>query len=150
MIGPFRPSILPCLVATAMVVTLTGCSGIRESRDRAEREQHINVYPDNFKSDLLAFLRTYLNDPTGIRDAYVADPVLKTSGAQTRYVACVRFNAKNSDGRYVGSKEGIAVYSRGRFEQFVEQPRDQSRDPVREQCNDANYQRFPELEALRR
>jgi hypothetical protein len=134
----------------AMAATLADCAGIREARERAEHDQRANVYPDNYKSELIAFLNTYLNNPTGIREAYVAEPTLKSLGGLTRYVVCVKFDAKNNDGRYVGSKEGVALYARGRFDQFVEQTRDQSRDPVREQCNGANYQRFPELESLKR
>jgi hypothetical protein len=138
------------LAAAVMAATLTACAGIRENRERQERNQFINVPPENYKADLVAFLRTYVNDPTGIRDAFIAEPMLKNLGGQQRYAACVRFNSKNSEGRYTGAREALAVYARGRFEQLIEQPRDQSRDLVREQCAGANYQRFPELEALRR
>jgi hypothetical protein len=150
MVTVSRQSILACVVAAALAAPLADCAGIREGRDRAEREQFANVYPDNYKTELLAFLRTYLNDPTNVRDAYVAAPELKTVGAQKRYAVCIRFDARNSEGRYTGSKEGLALYSRGRFEQFLEPPRDQSSDPVREQCKGASYQRFPELESLKR
>src|SRR5262245_66560827 len=105
MVAVFRQSTLACLVIGAMIVTLAGCAGVQESRDRAEREQRSNVYPDNYKADLLAFMRTYLNDPSNIRDAYVAEPELKSIGAQKRYAVCIRFDARNRDGRYVGSKE---------------------------------------------
>jgi len=36
-----------------------------------------NVYPDNYKADILAFLRTYLNDPAQIRSAAISEPALK-------------------------------------------------------------------------
>ena len=31
----------------------------------------INVYPTNYKSDIVAAMHTYLNNPTGIRDAAI-------------------------------------------------------------------------------
>ena len=139
------------LVAVAVAVALAGCGS---GRSREEREARVNVYPDNFKTDLLAALHTYVSDPTNIRDAYVADPVIKLIGAQNRYAACVRFNAKNSDGRYMGSKEILAIFVAGRFDQFVDpalqlgaanQP-----PPIKELCGTADYKRFPELEAMTR
>ena len=39
-----------------------------------------------------------------------------------RYTVCVRYNAKDVDGRYPGiKKQGMAVYARGRFDRFVPQ-----------------------------
>jgi hypothetical protein len=59
-----------------------------------------------------------------------------------RYTVCVRYNAKDFDGRYAGVKQGMAVYTRGRFDRFVPQPHG-PRD-------EAAYKPFPELEALGR
>ena len=59
-----------------------------------------------------------------------------------RYTVCLRYNAKDFDGRYAGIKQGMAVYSRGRFDRFVPQPHGP--------CDEAEYKPFPELEALRR
>jgi hypothetical protein len=99
-----------------------------------------NVYPAAYKSDLLAFLRSYLNDPSHVRDAAVSVPQLKPAGPGPRYVACV-----SGDGKYQGPKENAAVYTSGKFERFLDRPRD-----VRELCADATYAPFPELEELTR
>jgi hypothetical protein len=40
----------------------------------------INVYPTNYKSDILAAMHAYLNNPTGIRDAVISEPTLKSTG----------------------------------------------------------------------
>ena len=53
-----------------------------------------NVVPQNYKADLLAYFRTYLNNPEGVRGAAVSTPFLKEVGPGERYVACVRFNPK--------------------------------------------------------
>ena len=140
------------LMAVALAMALAGCGS---GRSREEREARINIYPDNYRTDLLAALHTYVSDPTNIRDAYVSDPSLKPIGTQNRYAACVRFNAKNSDGRYIGSKDVLAVFVGGRFDQFVDPPMQlgtanpsSQANPVRELCSQAEYKRFPELEAM--
>jgi len=102
-------------------------------------------------------LHTYVSDPANIRDAYVSDPALRPIGAQNRYAACVRFNARNSDGRYSGSKDVVAVFVAGRFDQFVDTSTQlglasQANQVtfVKELCGQAEYKRFPELESMTR
>ena len=104
-----------------------------------------NIFPQGYKQDLLAYMRTYLNDPTGVRDTAVSAPVLKDVGQGQRYMACVRFNARNSEGKYAGTKEGVAIYVSGKLDRFFDTPRE-----VREICKDAAYASFPELAALKR
>ena len=106
-----------------------------------------NIYPQNYRQDLLAFLRTYLNDPTNVRGAAVSQPQLKYIGPGDRYVSCVRFNARNLDGKYVGSKDGAATFVSGKLERFFDNPRELRE---RELCKDAVFAPFPELERLTR
>jgi hypothetical protein len=103
-----------------------------------------NVFPQSYKQDLLAFLRTYLNDPNHIRAARVSQPQLATVGPGQRYVACVRYNARNSDGKYAGTTDGAAVYVSGKLDRFLD---GKSAQPY---CKDAAYEPFPELERLTR
>jgi hypothetical protein len=140
------------IVAVALAATLAGCAGFGSGSSREEREARINVFPDNYKTDLLAALHAYVADPTKIHDAYLTDPAIKPVGTQNRYVVCVRFDAKNSDGRYVGSRDIMAVFVTGRFDRFVDQAGQPSGqpNPVKEQCGQADYKRFPELEGLSR
>ncbi len=104
-----------------------------------------NIPPQGYRQDLIAYLRTYLNDPTRIRDAAVSAPALKDFGQGQRFMTCVRFNARKSDGTYAGSKEGVAVYVSGKLDRFFDTPA-----AAREICKDAAYAPFPELEALKR
>jgi hypothetical protein len=104
-----------------------------------------NVVPQGYKQDLLAYMRTYLNDPSGTRGAGVTQPVLKDFGPGQRYMVCVRFNARKSDGKYAGSKEGAAIFVAGKLDRFFDVPLE-----VRDLCKDAVYAPFPELEALKR
>jgi hypothetical protein len=104
-----------------------------------------NVFPASYKNDLLAYLRTYLNNPEHVRGASVSPPALKMVEPGERYIACVRYNARDSQGHYAGPKEGAAIYVSGRLDQFVDQPR-----VVKELCKDAALAPFPELEKLTR
>src|SRR5215813_5672378 len=114
MIGD-RP--IGAILGMAVAVALAGCGSAQLPK---EREASINVYPDNYRTDLLAALHTYVSDPINIRDAYVSDPAIWPIGKLNRYAACVRFNARNSDGRYAGSRDVLAVFVSGRFDQFVD------------------------------
>ena len=124
-----------------------------------------NVFPQNYKTDLLAYFRTYLNNPEGVRGASVSAPFMKDVGLGERYVVCVRFNARDTRGKYLGPKEAIAVYVAGKLDHVAELRRarneataeqlaaeaeaETARAP-RELCKDASFAPFPELETLRR
>jgi hypothetical protein len=109
-----------------------------------------NIFPQTYKSDLLAFLRTYLNDPSHLRGAAVSQPQLKPVGPGERYVACVRFNARNTDGKYAGSKDSAVIYVSGKLDRYVDGVTKDGAIRVKEFCKDAVYSPFPELERLTR
>jgi hypothetical protein len=134
-------------LALLAVFLVGGCAtdvGPSQAELTAQWEQQ-NIFPQNYKADLMAFLHTYLNDPTHIRGAAVSQPQRKNVGPGERYVACVRYNARKSGGQYAGSKEGVAIYVSGKLDRFFDGPIE-----VRELCKDAVYAPFPELEALTR
>jgi hypothetical protein len=136
----------PGLLLTGLLA-LGGCTtdlGPTPSDLKAQWEAQ-NVYPQNFKTDLLAFLRTYLNDPTHVHGASVAQPALKDHGPGQRYMVCLRYNARDNTGVYMGMKTGVAVYVSARLDDFIDQPKQ-----VKELCKDAVYAPFPELEKLTR
>jgi hypothetical protein len=135
-------------LALVAVLMAGGCAtdvGPSPAELKAQWEAQ-NVFPQNYKADLMAYIRTYLNDPTHIRATAVSQPQLKTMGPddRKRYVACVRYNAR-VDGKYAGSKDGAAIYVSGKLDRFLDAPLE-----VREFCKDAAYAPFPELETLTR
>jgi hypothetical protein len=99
-----------------------------------------NLFPAKYKTEVADFLRTYLNNPTKVRDAYISEPALKPSRGETRYIACVRYNPRDPRNRYTGNEEKMAIFWAGRLNQFL--------DADRDVCAGAVYQRFPEAEAL--
>jgi hypothetical protein len=134
------------LVLVAVLI-VGGCAtevGPTQAELKAQWEAQ-NVFPQNYKNDLMAYMRTYLNDPTNIRGASVSPPVRKTAGPAERYVACLRYNARKGGGQYAGPKEGVAIFVSGKLDRFLDVPAE-----VREYCKDAAYALFPELEALTR
>ena len=113
-------------------------------------DSEINSPPTDYKREIVAAMHAYLADPTGIRDAEIATPAIKTVGNLQRYVVCVRFNAKKRGDQYAGVKEIAAVFMVGRFDRFVEKPQEHSADKAHEQCAGATYAPFPELQKLTR
>jgi hypothetical protein len=99
-------------------------------------------FPTNYKADLLAFLRTYLNNPVGVRDASMAQPVQRTVGGRLRYVSCVRFTAKDMDGKYLAPKEIAVSYVDMRLDRVVEDSA--------AACAGATYASYPEMQTMAR
>ncbi len=133
------------------LLALGGCSSEwMANRERGERAN--SVFPPNSRAEILAYMRTYLNDPTQVRDAFISEPSLRHVDGAARYTVCIRYNARNAEGRYVGSRDNLVLFRNGRFEHLVDSriDRGEGPDPARELCKDANYQRFPELERLTR
>jgi hypothetical protein len=125
----------------AMTLILGACGHHRgPDADSGGDDDGVNAVPANYKSDLIAAIHAYLNDPTGIRDAAVSEPALKSVGSETRYVVCLKFNPKKNAAEYAGVKEVAAVFLAGRFDHFVEIPRDL--------CAGVTYMPFPELQKL--
>lgn len=122
------------------IVLLSACAHHHDSETPSD--EGINAYPANYKTDVLGAIHVYLNDPTGIRDGAISEPMQKTVGNSNRYVACLRFNAKKSGRDYAGVKEMMAVFLAGHFDHFVEN--------ANEQCAGASYTPFPELGKLKR
>ena len=116
-----------------------GAGGISFTDDQGVAAQ---PFPTNYRSDLLAFFKTYLNNPVGVRDAMMAEPVQRTVGGRLRYVSCVRYTAKDFDGRYTAPQERAVSYVDKRLDRIVEN--------VSEACAGATYAPFPEMEKMTR
>ena len=133
--------------ASLAALAAGGCStdvGPSQAELKARWEAQ-NIVPAAYKSDLLAFLRTYINDPTRLRGTAVSPPQRKTFGLGERYVACVRYQERKSDGQYAASKDGAAVYVSGKLDRFFDDPKEMA-----ELCRGAAFMPFPELEKLTR
>ena len=99
-------------------------------------------FPANYRAELLAFMKTYLNNPVGVHDAAMADPVQRTVGGRLRYVSCLRFTARDVDGSYLEPRERAVIYVDGRLDHVVEK--------ASEPCAGVAYMPFPDLEKMTR
>lgn len=128
-----------------LALSLTACgavgTAVTESLEATEREK--SAFPVNYRAETVAFLRTYLNDPSNIRDAGITEPSYRSIGNnEDRFALCVRFNAKKSSGGYAGAREHLVIFLTGRLDRIIEARRGE--------CREASYQPFPELERLSR
>lgn len=155
--GRWPPGLLPGL-SLLLALLLGACA---HSHGDPAVDAEINIAPANYKADILGAMRAYLNDPTGVRDAGISEPAIKTVSNLQRYVVCVRFNAKKPQGKgYAGPKELAAVFMVGKFDHFAEKPHAEkseksdaekpSSDKANDPCAGAAYTPFPELEKLPR
>ena len=82
-------------------MALAACAGSEEGRETVVNIDNGGAnqpFPENYRAELLAFMKTYLNNPVGIHDAAMAEPVQRTVGGRLRYVTCLRFTPRESDG----------------------------------------------------
>lgn len=124
-------------------LALTGCGGggnpdFRLATDRSGEQ----IVPANYRADIADFLKTYLNDPRGIREAAIGQPQSRMMEGRQRYVVCVRYNARITGGKYGGVSDRLAIFYEGRFDQLMER--------AGEYCRDTSYAAFPEIERLTR
>lgn len=138
-LSPRAAIVLLPLLLSACFSTGEESKSISFTDDRGYSNQ---PYPNNFRSEILAFMRTYLNNPAGVREAMMAEPAQRTIGGRLRYVTCLRYAARESDGRYGEPRERAVVYVDARLDRLMENPG--------EACAGATYAAFPELEKLTR
>jgi hypothetical protein len=133
----------PC-VPLLLAAVLTGCASYSTEPplevQRANWEAH-NVYPQNYRSEILAYMRNYFNEPGNVRDAFVSEPELRPMGLGNRYVSCVRYGLRNALAGNPPGREHIVVFVEGKLDAVRE---------ARNQCANAAYVGFPELERLKR
>lgn len=133
------------LVAILLLpLVLAGCFGGDDSAPPSFMEDSSvpQPYPDNYRTELLAFMRTYLNNPVGVQNAMLADPVQRTVGGRERYVACLRYSERQPDGTYRQPRESAILFINGRLDRVVQNSSDV--------CAGASYAPFPDLEKLSR
>ena len=65
-------------------------------------EENPNVFPSDYKDEILVTLTNLLDDPTNIRSASITDPFVRLAGKEERYLVCMRFDARNLNRHYTG------------------------------------------------
>jgi hypothetical protein len=126
----------PCALAATLGAVLAACSGLGREPPKVDE----NLFPADYKKEIVNIMPSILADPTNIRGAFISEPALTSFGASSRYTACVRYNARKSRSEYSGSQDRLAIFHGGQLNQFI--------PATAEQCGKAAYQPFPELEKI--
>ena len=134
-----RAAILLLPIALAACASSDESKSITFTDDRGVANQ---PFPSNYRAEILAFMKTYLNNPAGVRDAAMADPVQRTIGGRLRYVSCLRFAARESDGSYREPRERAVLFVDSRLDRVIEN--------ASEPCAGLAYAPFPDLEKMTR
>jgi hypothetical protein len=105
------------LYHASMVLILTagalaGCSGFGKPQQAATPDP--NLFPTNYRTALLAFLRQSLTNRSDFRGVMISEPAIKTVGGSQHYVVCVQFSPQSA------IKTKAAVYLSGQMTQFVD------------------------------
>ena len=124
-----------CVLA-GLTTALAACTVFETKRENLDP----NVFPGNYKQEVLDTLTNTLDNPANVRDAFITDPTLAPVGNDQRYIICVRYNARNLLQQYAGSKDRIGYFYGGHLNQLIQ--------ATPEQCGNAPYKPFPELEHL--
>jgi hypothetical protein len=132
------------LAILLLPLMLAGCLDSDETRSTSfvENANAEQPFPANYKPEVLAFFRTYLNNPVGVHEAAIAEPVQRTVGGRVRYVVCVRFADRQSDGTYREPRERGVLFVDGRLERIMPK--------AAEDCAGVAYAAFPEMEKMAR
>jgi hypothetical protein len=124
-----------CLTRAVLVlaaVMVAACSGDKKQANTAIANP--NVYPANYRTQIASLLATNWKDAADFYGALIAPPVLKNVGDNQHYIVCLQLNGHNQ------RKNKVAIYLGGNITQYV--------DSTPEQCGDAAYQPFKDLEAM--
>jgi hypothetical protein len=135
----FAAMMLLPIMLSACAAAVDDSKPITFTDDRGVSSQ---PFPKNFRAEILSFLKTYLNDPVGVRDAVMAEPVERVIGGRLRYVACLRFSPRESDGSYREPRERAILFVDGRLDRIIEN--------AVEPCAGIAYAPFAELEKMTR
>ena len=119
--------------AALLAVALAGCSAMGLSQPD-KKPVDPNLFPADYKTDLLSYLQTNPYPIVGTREALLSPPTQMQFGTESRYASCLR--AISASGR----KDKLVVFFGGEINQFI--------DATSAQCGAAAYQPYPEVSML--
>jgi hypothetical protein len=126
-----RTSLRTAAAAALSAVLLAGCASKAKQTDAQPVD--LNAFPQNYRKQVAVYLSLELSERADFRGAQISQPVLKPVGGDSpRYVVCVIFNPRSR------IKPKMVFFLAAQINQFV--------DATPEQCSDAVYQPFAELE----
>jgi hypothetical protein len=108
-----------------VALSLGGCAQRSHAEVEAANEAALNTFPEDYRGELLGFLRVSLNDPQ-FHDASISEPRLEpVGGAVSRYVVCVRFNDQHGADGHQHTSDKLAIFFHGNVNQLIDAHPDQ-------------------------
>jgi hypothetical protein len=121
------------LALAASAVLIAGCSGLGAKKKEDTVVIDPNVYPQDYRQRIGLMLAQTSKDAADFHGTLISQPMLKPVGGESpHYVVCLQFTGHGQ------SHTKVAVFLEGAMTQFI--------DAKPEQCGDAQYQPFGELE----
>ena len=136
-----RPWRMRFAAGLLLVAALAGCSGLNFHLGGSNTAQTAtvdpNLYPANYRMQIAHLLSTLLNDRADFYGALISPPMLKpvAGSPNQHYVVCVQLDGHNVQ------RNKVVVYLAGQPTQFI--------DAEPQQCGDAAYQPFGELQTVK-
>lgn len=129
-------------VVVAAALALTGCQ-----TDGGQGTAQGEPPPANYRQIAIEGVKSSFFDPYSIRDAEIAPPKraagpsLNEDGFTTPWVVCVRANAKNRMGGYIGKRASAFAINGGKVVNVWTDPK-----ATGFLCDGLAYEPFPEIE----
>jgi hypothetical protein len=125
-----------------LAAALAGCGGLNFHLGGSNSAQPLatvdaNLYPANYRMQIARLLATLLKDRADFSGALISPPALKpvADSPNLHYVVCVQLDGHNVE------RNKVVIYLAGEPTQFI--------DATPQQCGDAAYQPFPELQTVK-
>jgi hypothetical protein len=115
-----------------LLAAVAGCSDF-SMWGKSDKPVEANAYPENYKKDVLTYVKAHPAEMLNAREASISAPALTQFGNESRFFACLRVNGPD------WRKDKMLIFYSGGINQFI--------DAEGGQCAAAPYQPFPELVA---
>ncbi len=128
--------------ASVVLLSALAAAAAACTNDKTPKLADSNAFPARYKEEIIESLRSIFqkNDTATVADAMISDPVLRSVDNEQHYAACVRYTAHGTIYNIVANAERIAYFYGGHLNQLVE--------ATKEECGNAAYKPFPELNQL--
>lgn len=127
------------IFAIGVALSLTACASVSPMKS----QQLASQVPTNYREQIVSYVKNTLKDPYSIKSAEISPPTTSfvglVNGGDVPGI-CVRFNAKNSFGAYIGVETQSFAFKNGVVIGMG--------PPVFNTCQGVPYEPFPELEQI--
>jgi len=100
-------------VSILLVAAVAGCSDF-SLWGKPDKPIDPNVYPENYKKDVLTYLKAHPAEMLNVREASISAPALRQFGSESRFFACLRVSGPD------WRKDKTVIFYSGGINQFID------------------------------